>query len=436
MRSSFGRRLGASAVAVSLAASGLLVGTAAPAVAATSDQCTPATRIAQAPPALELMQSELAWQVTRGAGVTVAVVDSGVNAANPHLSPAVAGGIDLVGDGGAPDGTTDAYGHGTAIAGQIAARPLDGSGVVGLAPDAQILAVRVFAGIEQQQLEAGFGPQTVRLAEGIRWAADQGAQIINVSMSTTVDAPELESAVRYATDRGSLVIGSAGNRNNVLSVEESTADVPRYPAGSDGVLGVAATDLTGMVTDASIHGSHVSVSALGQQIITTSAVGGDCVYAESEPATSYAAGYVSAAAALVAAAHPDETPAQWAYRLQATAVRIDADSRDDAAGWGAVQPYDAIVLVPGPGIRGPVSPFDAAGAPPTDDLIADPLRVVTITPADADAVWFGTVVGVGSLILLAGVGALGVFIARRRGPVTTAPVRQGRGLYGDDKRAD
>lgn len=425
--------LGGVAVAALVGTSGLLAAAPAAALAPMSaaEQCTASTRIDQPVPALSFMQSDLAWGITRGAGVTVAVVDSGVNAANPHLAGVVVGGIDLVGDGGAPDGTTDVYGHGTAIAGQIAAQKIDGSGVVGLAPEADILAVRVFGGVDQRQIEAGFGPSPSRLAAGIRWAADQGAQIINVSMSTTSNGPELADAVAYAAARGSLVVGSAGNRNNVLSIEQSEADVARYPAGSPGVLGVAAADLDGVVTDASIHGPHVSIAALGQGILTASAIGGDCTYAGEEPATSYAAGYVSAAAALVAAAHPDETPEQWAYRLTATAVRADPDRREDGAGWGMVQPYDAMVLIPGEGIRGPLSPFAAgAGAPPTD-AAADPVRVVHRTPVDAEAVWLGATAGIGGLILLAGIGALGVFVSRRRAEAHATPQRTGRGLYGD-----
>ncbi|MDF2492124.1 MAG: hypothetical protein K0Q58_702 [Microbacterium sp.] len=325
---------------------------AAPGVrTAAEETCTASTRITEPIPVLELMQSEMAWRETRGAGVTVAVVDSGVNASNPHLADAVVGGVNLVGDGTDGSGLTDTYGHGTAIAGQIASRLIDGSTVEGLAPEARILSVRVFAGVEQQQIEAGIGPSSPRLADGIRWAADQGAQIINVSMSTTQDLQILRDAVAYAEERGSLVVASSGNRDSELAVEESEQDGPRFPAGSPGALGVAAADLGGVVTESSIHGPHVDVSALGQSIPTASFVGGDCTYAGDVPKTSFATAYVSAAAALVAAAHPDETPAQWAYRLQATAVRADPDARDDEAGWGVVQPFEAIALIPGAGMR-------------------------------------------------------------------------------------
>lgn len=434
------RRVAAAACAAALA--GVLLGAVpveAPAASAQSSQgCNAATRIGAAPPALSMLQSELAWTITKGAGITVAVVDSGVLAINPHLVDAFAGGVNLVGDGQEPDGSTDVYGHGTAIAGQIAARKLDASGVEGLAPEAKILSVRVFASDDKQTVEAGFGPQIGKLAAGIRWAADAGAQIINVSMSTTDDVPEVADAVSYATSRGSLVIGSSGNRNNVLSFVQSDADVPRYPANYPGVLGVSATDLQGVVTDDSIHGSHVAIAAPGQSIITTSQLGGDCVYADAAPATSYSAGYVSAAAALVAAAHPDETPAEWAYRLTATAVRSDPDTRDDRAGWGVVQPYDAIVMQPGPGLRGPASPFPGSEAGAPEQPAADPVTVVHKPAPDEEAILFGTTAAVGALIAIGGAGALGVFVSRRRQAATAAaqPVRHGGGLYRDDAPRD
>jgi hypothetical protein len=427
---SLGRWVAAASAGFALTLS--LLALPVPAQAAAEGECTASTRLDQVVPALQVLQSDLAWSVTRGAGVTVAVVDSGVAASNPHLAGAVAGGVNLVPDGTDPSGTADVYGHGTAIAGQIAAREIPGSGVVGLAPEARILPVRVFAGIEDQQVQAGIGPSTPRLAEGIRYAADQGAQIINVSMSTTAADPALSAAVDYATSRGSLVIASSGNRDSTLAVEKDDQDGTRYPAGDAGAVGVAASDLDGVVGDASIHGPHVSVAAPGLGILTASAAGGDCIYAAEVPATSFAAGYVSAAAALVAAAHPDETPAQWAYRLEATAVRPDPDARTDASGWGVVQPYDAIMLVPGAGIRGPDSPFlDGAETVPVG---AEP-RPVTVTaepPADAAAIAWATGSAVGGLVLLGAVGAVGVLVARRRGGIGAATRRGGRGLYGDE----
>lgn len=382
---------------------------------AAEEQCTASTRLTTPPPALDVLQSELAWGVTRGEGIVVAVVDSGVAASNPHLQGIIQGGVNLVPDGTDPAGTTDTYGHGTAVAGQIAAQRIEGSEVVGLAPGVRILPVRVFAGTDDQQMQAGFGPSTARLADGIRYAADTGARIINVSMSTSQNDPALADAVAYATGRGALVVGSSGNRDSTLGVEKNDGDGARYPAGDASAIGVAATTIAGDATDASIHGPHVSIAAPGAQIVTASSAGGDCIFAGDSPATSFAAAYVSAAAALVAAAHPDETPAQWKYRLEASAARGNPDARDDASGWGIVQPYDAIVLRPGAGIRGPVSPFTTSDRTEPTPTPVPAIAVTEGVGPQAAAIAWGTAIGIGALTLLGAAAAIGVLARRRRG---------------------
>lgn len=382
---------------------------------AVPEQCTASTYIAERPPALSKLQAEHAWTITRGSGVVVAVIDSGVNADNPHLTAAVTGGADLVGDGASAAGRADLYGHGTAIAGVIAARKIDGSGIEGLAPEAQILSVRVYssagAGEGSSPAEAGRRPSIARLAEGIRYAADRGAQIIAVALSTARRDAELVSAADYARRRGSLVIASAGNRDDT----DRDAAV-RYPAGVPGVVGVAATPARGERT---AGGPHVSLAAHGDDILTTSAEGADCRFATDAPASSFSTGYVAAAAALVAAAHPDETPAQWAYRLEATAVRASLDERDDITGWGTVQPFDAIVLVPGPGVRGPESPFDSAALKPAPGRSASALAIAPQSTGTHRAIETTALSALFAAIALAVIGSIGV-VRRRRTPLLEA----------------
>jgi membrane-anchored mycosin MYCP len=352
-----------------------LVASAAPASAAPTaltaeGDCLLGALIADAPPALLGLQSNAVWQLATGRGVTVAVVDSGIDVRNMHLQGAVIGGINLVDDGEHSQGFTDLDGHGTAIAGQIAARAIEGSGVVGLAYESQLLSVRVFRAQDQQTIEAGFGPTAERISEGIVWAADNGASIINVSLSDFSEGAGLRAAVDYATQRGALVVASGGNRGTT----GFTADSIRYPAGYPGVLGVAATNELGVVTDASIRGPQVAVAAPGVSVLTTAAGATDCVYATEEASTSFATGYASAAAALVAQAHPSESPVQWKYRLEASASRANADSRDDRSGWGVIQPYDAITMIPSASTRGPVSPFVDTGssAIKATEVVVDP----------------------------------------------------------------
>lgn len=416
--------------ALALAFAVATVGWAAPAsaVVATADtgQCTASTRITERPTALSTLQSDLAWSVTRGAGVTVAVVDSGVDAANPHLAGAMAGSVGLV-----PGGSTaDEDGHGTAVAGIIAARRISGSGVEGLAPAAKILSVRVFAGTSDEQVKDGTGPTIDRLADGIRTAADKHAQIINVSLSTATHEPALDAAVNYATARGSLVVASAGNRDATLAFDTTIRNGARYPAGSPGAVGVAATDAAGDVTNATIHGPHVALSAPGENVATTSSAGGDCVYATDQPAASFATAYVSAAAALVASAHPRETPAQWAYRLEASAVRADPDQRDDVSGWGTVQPYEAIALVPGASVRGPASPFGDAGSASAPRAEQGTVTVAHETSMDADALRALVIAGTVAAVLLVVIGTLGVLSRRRPSEAPGDGAPTGHGLYG------
>lgn len=380
-----------------------------------SGQCTAATRIPSTPPALNVLQSQLAWGVTRGAGVVVAVVDSGVDADNPHLSGALIGGTDLVGDGAGRGGYADTDGHGTAIAGIIAARQIDGSGVVGLAPESRILSVRVFGSSSPDQQNPAAAPSVARLAAGIRYAADHRAQVINVSLSTAQDAPELRDAVAYATAHGSLVVASAGNRDSSLNVEKDSADGPRFPADDPGALGVTATATSGVVTSASIHGPQVDLAAPGMGVLSTSSAGGDCVFAPDTPATSFATAYVSAAAALVASEFPQETPAQWAYRLEASAVRANPDARDDVSGWGVLQPYDALTLVPGPGVRGPKSPFPGAGEPPAARPPSDSVTVSHRASPESAAQALALLGAIAAAAVLAVLGAIGILRVARRG---------------------
>lgn len=383
--------------------------------AATSGQaCTPGNVVysPEAPSALAQLDAEQANSLATGKGVVVAIVDSGVDANNPHLVGTVIGGIDLVGDGESADGLTDTTGHGTAIAGQIAAQPVDGSGVVGLAPDAKLLSVRVFRSDQKQDVDKGFGPSSQRLADGIHWAADNGADIINVSMSQTSDSAELRAAVEHAAAVGALVVASAGNRASDPDAE----DAARYPAGYDQALGVSAADSRGLATDSSIHGPQVDVTAPGSDVLTAFPGGGDCVFAADAPAPSFATGYASAAAALVAEAHPEDPPAGWAYRLAATALRADADNRDDVDGWGFIQPTAAIELLPDQTTRGPASPFfdtvESDSRPPAAAVSPDHGASPFLLTRDA-----ALLAAIGGASLLGVLGILIVLRRRREAPV-------------------
>ena len=347
---------------------------------------TPAL-VATAPAALNVLAAQRAWRTSTGAGVLVAVVDSGVAADNVHLADAVVPGLDLVGVDVEASGRSDVDGHGTAIAGIVAARPVDGSGLVGIAPDASILPVRVFYGRTDDAVAAGTGPDTARLAAGIVAAADAGAQVINVSLSVSSPDPALEAAVAHATTAGALVVASAGNRTTV-----DTPDGPRWPAAYDGVLAVAAIGADGSGTADAIHGPHVLVAAPGTDVLTTYFGAGDCVQGATS-STSWATAYVSGAAALVAARYPEETPAQWAYRLEVTAARLDPAARDDVVGWGVVRPDLALAFVDDGTAAGPASPSHArpAGVEPVVAQVAGGTVARPLAAVQRHATWWALV---------------------------------------------
>jgi hypothetical protein len=362
---------------------GAAVPAAGPVVDATSQQCTPEQRVLFPGTSylVERLGLEEAWPLSRGAGVTVAVVDSGVAAGNVHLRDALVTGRSTFGDGSAR-ADQDLFGHGTAIAGIIAARPVEGSGVVGIAPAAKIMPVRAFqAAPEDGQSSSDLvTPSAAALASGIRWAADHGAQIINVSLSDDQSAQAYRSAVDYARARGSLVIASAGNRNT------ANADLPDpghfYPGELDGALAVAGVLRDGTWDpDSSYAGEHVDIAAPGQAMPSTYISGGDCVFNGDSASSSYATAVVSGAAALVASRYPDESPDQWAFRLTQSALRVSPAEHSETVGWGEVRPADALALVDDGSLPGPPSAAHPGPGPAAPDdrtisiaPVADPLE--------------------------------------------------------------
>lgn len=402
---------------LALLACALTVGPAASAAQAQT-QCSPNTTqlVDDYPYAVKRFNIQQAWQYATGTGVTVAVVDSGVDQANVHLRQSVLPGTNLLPRSTDSRGWQDAAGHGTAIAGEIAARPVKGSGVVGIAPNASILPVRVFYADDQDSRSAGVGPRNDRIATGIRYAADHHAQIINVSMSTSTDDPALRAAVQYASAKGSLVVASGGNRDTASDKQDGL----RYPGAYPQALAVAAVDDSDQVTDDSIHGPHIGVVAPGTDVLTSYFTVGDCLLSSTgSVSTSFATAYVSGAAALIAQRYPLETPAQWKYRLQVTAARPDRSQRDDDSGWGLIQPLQALSFVDDGTAQGPPDPaHPAASVPavPAPELVAS----AAADPLHASRRWllWSALAGGGLLLILL---ILGPYVRRQ----DRRPVRAG-----------
>ncbi|MET2718780.1 type VII secretion-associated serine protease mycosin [Streptomyces harbinensis] len=307
--------------------------------------------------ALDAINVPLAWETTRGAGITVAVLDTGVDADHPDLAGAVLEGRDLIGMGAAPGDETWAS-HGTAMAGIIAGRghgPGRDNGVIGVAPEARILPVRVLLEDDDPERDAARDARRGALAEGIRWAADQGADVINLSLGDDSESahpdPEEDAAVRYALGKGAVVIASAGNGGE-------KGDPVSYPAGYPGVLAVTAVDRSGSRAEFSTRRWYAALSAPGKDVIVADPDG--LYYAGW--GTSAAAAFVSGSAALLLAAHPELTPAQVRTLLTTTAQDPPPGGRSDALGAGLVDPAAALAAA---------AALPGHGAPPASEAYAE-----------------------------------------------------------------
>ncbi|WP_239646280.1 S8 family serine peptidase [Bifidobacterium cuniculi] len=296
----------------------------------------------------DLFELETLHERATGAGVTVAVVDSGVDDDNPHLKGALLEGASYV-DLDKSHGMEDTYNHGTIIAGIIAARKVEGSAVEGLAPGVRIIPIRVFEALREEQGHTVGAPSMETVAEGVHLAVERGAKVINVSMSDTRDIPQMREAIEFAESHGALIVASAGNKLTASNTKDGT----RYPAAYPQVLGVTAVDTSLAPTDDSVHGPQVDVAAPGMSVASTIPSGLDCVFSSDAASASYATAYASAQAALIAERYPDETPAQWRQRIKATANRVDPDRRTDEVGWGVIDPLSSLEVELGDGLRGP-----------------------------------------------------------------------------------
>ncbi|MGW6548553.1 type VII secretion-associated serine protease mycosin, partial [Streptomyces massasporeus] len=287
--------------------------------------------------ALDAMNTEQAWQTTKGGGITVAVLDTGVEADHPDLAGNVLTGRDLVGFGAEPGDRAWAR-HGTAMAGIIAGHghgPGNADGVLGIAPEAKILPVRVILEDGDSSRAKARSTRGNALAEGIRWAADHGADVINLSLgddsASAHPEPSEDQAVQYALKKGVVVVASAGNGGE-------KGDHISYPAAYPGVIAATAVDRAGTRASFSTRRWYATVSAPGVDVVIADP---DRKYYEGW-GTSAAAAFVSGAAALVKAAHPGLAPAQIKSLLEDTARNAPSGGRDDSRGYGFVDPAAAI----------------------------------------------------------------------------------------------
>lgn len=272
-----------------------------------------------------------AWSTTQGAGVTIAVIDTGIDGTVAELQGAVVGGADFSGLGSAngqtPVGSTGSD-HGTMVASLAAGRGTGGNnGVIGSAPAASLLSASI-----------GFGEGALssdeQIAAAVRWSVDNGADIINMSLTrNTIDWPESwDDAFLYAAEHDVLVVAAAGNRGSGTTQVGAPATMP-------GVLTVAGVDASGEASfDASSQGITIAVAAPSENLVGVVPGGGHVRW----NGTSGAAPIVSGIAALVMAAHPELDVANVINRIVATARDAGAPGPDPIYGFGLVDAAAAV----------------------------------------------------------------------------------------------
>jgi subtilisin family serine protease len=279
-----------------------------------------------------------AWKTSLGKNIKVAVVDTGVQAAHPDLAGQVlAGKAFLKGttDKNALNPQIDSCGHGTHVAGTIAALRNNGIGVSGAAPGVKILPVKVLNC-------SGYASD---VANGIKWAADNGAKVINLSLGGASDDAGQDAAIAYARSKGAVVVAAAGNNWFDATCNPTGNNATSYPGASAGVIGVAAIQPSFARACFSNIGTYVDVAAPGSGVLstypTTLTLPGFAPYATMS-GTSMATPYVAAAAALVLSRWPGCKPDYVQKRLQNRARHLGAAGRNNSFGYGLVDPAKAV----------------------------------------------------------------------------------------------
>jgi type VII secretion-associated serine protease mycosin len=273
---------------------------------------------------LDYLDIAAAHKITRGEGVTVAVVDTGVDHQHLDLKGALLKGKSFAGD--RDDGWGDRDGHGTAMASLIAGRghgPSHRDGALGIAPKAKIMPVRVN--------RTGLADNRA-IEQGIEWAADHGADIVSFAGGGPAEG-NLREAVSHALEKGVVIVASAGN---TASGDEQVA----WPAAAPGVVAVSGTDRDGEFTNASVTGLEVVLSAPAERIMGAGSGKRGRYFAGT--GTSGSTAIVAGVAALMKSKYPDLDAANVINRLIATADDRGPDGRDEQYGYGIVDPVKAL----------------------------------------------------------------------------------------------
>lgn len=315
-----------------LLAAGVLAAVVAPAAAPVHAPAARADAVRDQQYWLDEYGIREAWGVTRGDGVVIAIIDSGVDAGHPDLAGAVIGGTDVSGrgaaDGTRPLGAGRSSTHATMVASLAAGRGSGpGAGVIGAAPAASILTVSLVFGPGERSGDE-------QIADAVRWAVDNGADIISLSLTRNrIDWPESwDAAFLHAEENDVVVIAAAGNRGS--GTEQVSA-----PATMPGVLAVGGVDRAGRASDnASSQGITIGVMAPSENLVGAVPGGGHSSWQGTSGATPIVAGI----AALVRAAHPELDAANVVNRIIATARPASSTVPDPLYGYGLVDAAAAV----------------------------------------------------------------------------------------------
>ena len=280
------------------------------------------------------------WDLNTGtAAVTIAIMDTGVDLTHPDLAAKIVPGYDFVNDDAIPQ---DDHGHGTHVAGIAGAITNNTTGVAGVSWGARIMPVKVLD-------NAGSGTYA-DVAAGVIWAADQGAQVINLSLGGDVSSSTLENAINYAYGKGVTIVASSGNDGSSFVL---------YPARYPPVIAVGATDSNNNYASFSNYGLEVDLAAPGVAIYSTW-IGGY----NYDSGTSMAAPFVSGLAAILSGMHENSSPDTIAWEMQSTALDLGPAGVDPYFGHGLIQIDQAIQLALPPvvlsSVRAGVNPTNAA----------------------------------------------------------------------------
>jgi type VII secretion-associated serine protease mycosin len=303
-----------------------------------------------------------AWSTAKGSGVTVAVLDTGVDETIPDLAGQVTVGPDYVA-GADPAGYRPPLSHGTYIASLISGHgqgPGDAEGVIGVAPQSKVLSVRVIPddnepGVDAYNSRSAFADA---VGKGIYYAVRHGAAVINMSLGSNEASADMRTAVAYALSHGVVVVASAGNTGTIGRYAPYV-----YPASFPGVIAVAAVNVSGARAGFSQQNSSVVVSAPG---VTVLGAGPGGQYVEAD-GTSPAGALVSGIAALIKSQYPALSPAQVEQALVTSATRRPPGDYSVQVGFGEVDAVAALTaagtLAAGHPGKGAGPAFAGAGAP-------------------------------------------------------------------------